>query len=381
MGGALKTGFVYGVLALWTLAVVLPLLWVGMNALRSSREFVENPFGVPWVFRTAEDGQRGLTRDALATAYEACGGPEPPVPCDLLRLLNERFETFDRDGDGVLTREEAGGISASNRAFQDDLDNLFLLHTGDGLRLQAWKGVQENFRKAWVDSGFNHYFINSVIVTLVSLIGILAFGSMAAYVLARFPFRGNYALFLFFISGLMIPAQLVLVPLFFQFTALSEWGSVFLRPFGFELQLHDSLFGLIVIYIALSLPFTILILTGFFKTLPGELREAAIIDGCGEYRVFWHVLLPLARPGLVTAAILNFLGLWNEYLFALVFISSEEKKTLPLGLANVSMQAQYKTDFGLMFAGLVIVIIPTLIVYLILQRHLTRGITVGALKG
>jgi ABC-type glycerol-3-phosphate transport system permease component len=204
---------------------------------------------------------------------------------------------------------------------------------------------------------------------------------MAAYVLARFNFRGNRILFLYFLSGLMIPAQLVLVPLFFQFSYMSEWGSWALAPLGLELKLHDSLSGLIIIYIALSLPFTILVLTGFFKSLPGELRESAIMDGCGEYRAFWHIMLPLARPGLVTAAIFNFIGLWNEYLFALVFVNSPEKKTLPLGLASVSMQAQYKTDFGLMFAGLVIVIVPTLLVYIVLQRQLTRGITLGALKG
>jgi ABC-type glycerol-3-phosphate transport system permease component len=147
------------------------------------------------------------------------------------------------------------------------------------------------------------------------------------------------------------------------------------------LRLHDSLTGLILIYIAVSLPFTILVLSGFFRSLPGALREAAILDGCGEYRVFWSVMLPLAKPGLVTAAIFNFLAIWNEYLFALVFISGEGKRTLPLGLASVSMQAQYKTDFGLMFAGLVIVLAPTLLVYLLLQRQLTRGVTVGALKG
>lgn len=241
--------------------------------------------------------------------------------------------------------------------------------------------VQTNYRKAWTDSHFGDFFLNSIIVTSLSLVGILAFGAMAAYALARFQFRGNRVLLLYFISGMMIPAQLVLVPLFFQFTYISEWGSALLEPFGYQLKLHDSHTGLILVYIALSLPFTILVLTGFFKSLPSTLREAGIIDGCGEYRVFWHIMLPLARPGLVTAAILNFLGIWNEYLFALVFLTTEEKKTLPLGLASVSIQAQYKTDYGLMFAGLVIVLIPTLAVYLVLQRQLTRGITVGALKG
>jgi ABC-type glycerol-3-phosphate transport system permease component len=244
-----------------------------------------------------------------------------------------------------------------------------------------WDSAKANFANAWVTSHFGTFFLNSVLVTAVSLVGILAVSSMAAYALARLPFRGNRVLFLYFISGMMIPAQLILLPLFFQFTRMSSGLSILTRPFGVEVQLHDSLSGLIGIYIAFSLPFTILLLTGFFKSLPGALREAGIIDGCSEFAVFRHIMLPLARPGLITAAIFNFLGLWNEYLFALVFVNSTENKTLPLGLASVSIQAQYKTDFGLLFAGLVIVIVPTLLVYIVLQRQLTSGITMGALKG
>jgi ABC-type glycerol-3-phosphate transport system permease component len=299
----------YAILGLWLVIVVMPLVWVFANSVRSSREFVENPFGIPWVVSGAPEG-------ALIA-----GDPTP------------------------------------------------------------WESMVSNYRTAWVESNFSRYFLNSIIVTGASLLGILAFGAMAAYVLARFTFRGSTLLYLFFISGMMIPAQLVLIPLFFQFTTLSEWGSAVLRPFGYELHLHDSLSGLIIIYIALSLPFTILVLTGFFRTLPGTLREAAIIDGCGEAGVFWHIMLPLARPGMVTAAIFNFIGLWNEYLFALVIVNSEAKRTLPLGLASISMQAQYKTDFGLLFAALVIVLVPTILVYMVLQRRLTSGITVGALKG
>lgn len=238
-----------------------------------------------------------------------------------------------------------------------------------------------NFRRAWVDSNFSRYFLNSVLVTAVSLVGILSVSAMAAYVIARFEFRGNRAVYLYFLAGLMFPAQLLLVPLFFEFGELSTALSGLLAPLGLEVNLHNSLSGLILIYIALSIPFTVLVLTGFFKSLPGAMRESAIIDGCNEYTAFWHVMLPLARPGLVSAAIFNFLGIWNEYIFALVFVNSPEKKTLPLGLASVSMQAQYKTDFGLMFAGLVIVVLPTLLVYMILQRQLTKGITLGALKG
>jgi ABC-type glycerol-3-phosphate transport system permease component len=307
MGAVLLKIGIYCLLILWLIAVVMPMVWVFTNSVRSSQEFIDNPFGPPWLIY---------------------GAPEP-----------------------------SGGMAT------------------------PWEQVKENYYKAWTKSQFNRFFVNSLIVTGVSLMGVLGVASMAAYVLARFRFRGNKALFLYFLSGMMIPAQLVLVPLFFQFSYMSDWGSVLTEPFGYSFKLHDSLTGLITIYIALSLPFTILVLTGFFKSLPGELREAGIMDGCGEYRVFWDVMLPLAKPGLVTAAIFNFLGLWNEYLFALVFISKEANKTLPLGLASVSIQAQYKTDFGLMFAGLVIVLVPTLLVYLLLQRQLTSGITVGALKG
>lgn len=308
MWARVRIGILYAVLTAWLLAVVLPLLWVFLNSVRSSAEIVRNPFGVPWLL---------------------AGSPytdDPTVP-------------------------------SPDEAFR------------------------RNFETAWVKSNFSSFFVNSVLVTTVSLTGILSCAAMAAYVLARVPFRGSRVVFLYFLSGMMVPAQLVLVPLFFQFTELSRAGSWLLAPLGRCVQLHDSLAGLIMIYIALSLPFTILVLTGFFKSLPSALREAGIMDGCGEYRVFWHVMLPLAKPGLVTAAIFNFLGLWNEYLFALVFVNSEGKKTLPLGLASVSIHAQYKTDFGLMFAGLVIVLVPTLVVYIFLQRQLTRGITVGALKG
>lgn len=276
-------------------------------------------------------------------------------------------------------------VRSSQEVFEDPFGLPWLLvgspHAGSPDVPAPWAAAHGNFVNAWVKSQFSDFFSNSVVVTSISLAGILALGAMAAYALARFPFRGSRAILVYFVSGMMIPAQLVLVPLFFQFTEMSRALSWLLRPLGFEVHLHDTLSGLILIYIALSLPFTVLVLTGFFKSLPGQLREAAIMDGCGEYRVFWHIMLPLARPGLVTAAIFNFLGLWNEYLFALVFVNANEKKTLPLGLASVSIQAQYKTDFGLMFAGLVIVMIPTLVVYALLQRQLTRGITVGALKG
>lgn len=245
-----------------------------------------------------------------------------------------------------------------------------------------------NYGRAWIQSHFSRYFLNSVKVVGISLALVLLLGSMAAYTLARFSFFGRGLIYSLFVSGLLVPMQLLLIPLFFQFSEMGDLLTRALAPparaLGLEeltVSFHDSHAGLILIYVAASLPFTVFVLTAFFRTLPGEMREAAQIDGAGEFRIFFTVMAPLARPGLVTAAIFNFLGLWNEYLFGLVFLNRDSLKTLPLGLASISMQAQYKSDFGMLFAGLVITMVPTLLVYLVLQERLTRGITVGALKG
>ncbi len=245
----------------------------------------------------------------------------------------------------------------------------------------------DNYTRAWVGSHFQGYFLNSIKVVGISLALIVGLGAMASYALARFTFFGRDLVYTLFLSGLIIPMQLILIPLFFQFSDMGEWLTrtfqPLARPFGYHLtvSLHDSHAGLILIYVAASLPFTVFVLTAFMRTLPEELREAALMDGAGEMRVFRSVMLPLAKPGLVTVAIFNFLGLWNEYLFALVFLNSDRLKTLPLGLQSVGMQAQYKTDYGLLFAALVIVMLPTLAVYILLQDRLTKGVTLGALKG
>ncbi|MES2462212.1 MAG: carbohydrate ABC transporter permease [Armatimonadota bacterium] len=245
-----------------------------------------------------------------------------------------------------------------------------------------------NYRKAWVESHFSLYFLNSIKVVGISLALILLLGSMAAYVIARFDFKGKSLAYTLFVSGLLIPMQLILIPLFFQYADMGEMMTRwFAPPFqtlgigNLTVSLHDSHAGLILIYVATSLPFTVFTLTAFFRTLPSEVREAAMLDGASEYRIFFQVMMPLGQAGLVTVAIFNFLGIWNEYLFGLVFLSSDNLKTLPLGLASISLQAQYKSDFGLMFAGLVIALLPTLLVYLLLQEKLTKGITAGAVKG
>lgn len=224
----------------------------------------------------------------------------------------------------------------------------------------------ENYVNAWIEASIGKYFINSLFVTATSVFFILLLSSMVAYVLTRFRFLGNSFVFYYFLGGLMIPTFLGIVPLFLLLK---------------DLRLLDNFIGLILVYIAYSLPFSIFILTPFFKSLPHELAEAAIIDGCSDFAVFWRIILPLAKPGLITVGIFNFLGIWNEYILALVIISSGELRTLPLGIANLYMVQHYQADWGTLFAGLTIVMVPTLIVYIIFSKKLTSGITLGALKG
>ncbi|MBC8041699.1 MAG: carbohydrate ABC transporter permease [Opitutaceae bacterium] len=226
-----------------------------------------------------------------------------------------------------------------------------------------------NYARAWNEAKFGDYFFNSVVVTLSSVTLIVLLGAMAAYALARFYHPLGKGVFWLFLAGLMIPVQLSIVPLFFELKALG---------------LLNSRLGLILVYTANGLPFAIFILAGFFKSLPRSLYEAAVVDGCSEASAFWKVMLPLARPGLVTVAIFQFIGVWKEYFFAFMFTSGDagaSVRTLPLGLANLSITSQYRSDYGMLFAGLVIVTIPILIVFIALQKQLVKGVTAGALKG
>lgn len=227
----------------------------------------------------------------------------------------------------------------------------------------------DNYARAWRQARFGEYFLNSVFVTTVSVTLIVLLGAMAAYALTRFRHPASKATFWLFLAGLMIPAQLAVVPLFFE-----------LRAAG----LLNSRTGLILVYTANGLPFAIFILSGFFRSLPRSLYEAAIIDGCSEFSAFWRVMLPLARPGLVTVAIFQFIGVWKEYFFAFMLVGGDVDggaRTLPLGLANLSITAQFRTDYGMLFAGLMLVTIPILVTYTLLQRHIIKGVAAGALKG
>jgi ABC-type glycerol-3-phosphate transport system permease component len=227
----------------------------------------------------------------------------------------------------------------------------------------------QNYANAWTKGSFDRYFFNSILITTTTVLATTFLAAMAAYALSRFIFPGAKAMYFYFLAGLMIPLQLAIVPLFFELRSM---------------DLLDNRFGLFLVYLAFGVPFSIFVLTGFFRSLPASLHESALLDGAGEFGAFWHVMLPLARPGLVTVGIFLFLGNWNEFFVAFVTLSgkdSEAIRTLPLGLANVTIVSQYRSDWGLAFAGLVLMMLPVLIAYIFLQKQLTKGITAGAVKG
>jgi N-acetylglucosamine transport system permease protein len=224
----------------------------------------------------------------------------------------------------------------------------------------------QNYVRAWQEAGIARYFMNSLIVTLATLAILLPVGAMAAYIFARYPFRGANWLFGAFLGGMMFPLFLTIVPLFLLLA---------------RLELLDTLHGLTLVYVAYSLPFTVFVLTGFFQTLPQEMLEAAWIDGCGHARAFWKVMLPLAKPGIIVVGVFNAIGLWNEYPLALVIMTSDERRTLPLGIANLLMVEQYQSDWGALFAGLVIVMLPVLLVYWLFRDRIHETMLAGALKG
>jgi ABC-type glycerol-3-phosphate transport system permease component len=236
--------------------------------------------------------------------------------------------------------------------------------------LPAARALQtSNYGRAWREAHFGAYFMNSAAVTTASVTLIVALGSMAAYALARFTHPLGRLVFALVLAGLTLPAQLAIVPLFFE-----------LRSAG----LLNSRAGLVLVYTANGLPFAIFVLAGFFRSLPRSLYEAAVVDGCGEFSAFWRVLLPLARPGLVTVAIFQFIGVWKEYFYAFMLVNGDPAgtaRTLPLGLANLSIAAEYRSEYGMLFAGIVLVTLPILLVYATLQRQIVRGIGAGALKG
>jgi N-acetylglucosamine transport system permease protein len=223
----------------------------------------------------------------------------------------------------------------------------------------------DNYANAWTTAGIGNFFVNSVIVVFGALIITMLFGSMSAYVLARFSFPGNRFIYYLMLAGLTFPIFLAIVPLFFV-----------LRGVG----LLNTLPGLILTYAAFAFPFTVFFLYSFFRSLSSSIAEAAALDGAGEWRTFFSVMLPMARPGLATVAILNFVGLWNQFLLPVALNTNTDNYVLTQGMASFASQAGYSVDFGALFAAVVITVVPVLVVYLIFQRQLQGSVSQGTNK-
>ncbi|GAA3035809.1 carbohydrate ABC transporter permease [Streptosporangium longisporum] len=245
---------------------------------------------------------------------------------------------------------------------------------GDAWSLPATLRL-DNWARAWEQAHIGQYMINSVVVVAFGTLGTMLLGSMAAYVLARYRFRGNRAVYLLFVSGLAFPVYLALTPLFF---VVQNMGAVPVIGPYIGLNTHG---GLVLVYIAYSLPFTVFFLAAFFRTLPGAVAEAAFVDGASHARVFFQVMLPMAKPGIVSVTIFNVLGQWNQYQLPLVLLTSDrEKWVLTQGIADISTAAGYDADWAALFAALSMAILPMLIVYTLFQSQIQKGLTAGALK-
>lgn len=222
----------------------------------------------------------------------------------------------------------------------------------------------DNFKKAWTALNFSVVYINSIIITVTSVVLRIILASMASFVLAKKASKFNRFLYLFFIAGLMIPIYTVLVPL----VRLIK-----------DLGLMNSRSGLIVFYIASGMPFAIFLLTGFIKRLPNALIEAAIIDGASVHRVMWQIVFPLLKPVVSTLFILDFLAIWNDFLFPMLTLSDSTKKTVTVAMYN--FYGEFGTRWEMTFAGYTLAVIPLVIIYLLLQKNIVNGILVGAVKG
>ncbi len=219
------------------------------------------------------------------------------------------------------------------------------------------------YKIAWVDSSFDKYFWNSTIIVVTAVVLVTLLGAAAANCLARYQFRGNRLIYFVLFSSIIFPPQITLIALF---QVLVEY------------QLYNTRLGLILVYIGLQLPLTVYILEGFFARIPQDLFDAAKMDGYSDMEIFARLVLPVGMPAVATALILNFIMLWNEYLFAVVLISDEDLRTLPVGIQR--FMGDYFQDIGMIATGMMIAVIPVIIVYAFFSEMLIRGMTAGAGK-
>ena len=219
----------------------------------------------------------------------------------------------------------------------------------------------QNFVEAWNTAQMGEYMLNSALVTAMALALLLIVALPAAYCLSRFKFFGSKFLNVAFMAGLFINVNYIVVPIFLML---------------------NNICVLAIVYAATALPFTIYLLTGYFATLPHDFEEAAYIDGAGYGTTMIKIIFPMAQPSIVTIILFNFLSFWNEYIISMTLMSSAKgSKTLPVGLLNLMQAQQSKAEYGILYAGLVLVMLPTLILYICVQKKMSQGMTVGGLKG
>jgi len=239
--------------------------------------------------------------------------------------------------------------------------NFDLLSNPWGLPI---KPAFQNYTRAWEVAKIRIYFFNSIYLTLVPMIIGLFLSLLAVYPISRLNTKISFGLYLLFVFGIIIPVNSLLVPLFVMFS---------------RLKLTDSQLGLLLFYTARNIPFNIFIIYGFLKTVPLELDESAIIDGASVSQIIIKIMVPVIKPAIATTSILNFLTKWNEFLFALTFLSSQEKRTLPCGLTYFF--DMFSIDYAPMLAGIVMSIAPIVIFYILMEKNVVAGLTAGAIKG
>ena len=222
----------------------------------------------------------------------------------------------------------------------------------------------ENYAMAWKAGRLGIAMMNSLFVCVITLILTMVIGSMAAFAIARMRWKLAGAAMVYILIGMMIPVHCVLIPLFVRFA---------------KIGLSNNLWGLILPYLTFSLPTCVFIMAGFFRGIPNELLESACMDGCSIFQMFFKICFPLARTGLFVTGLMTFIGNWNELLLALVFVSDDTKKTLPVALTK--FVTPYQTNYDKMFPAIMIAIIPTIVVYCMFSNQIVDGLTTGAVKG
>ena len=235
----------------------------------------------------------------------------------------------------------------------------------------------QNFADAWTKANMGGYMLHSVIITAMALAILLVVALPASYCLARFKFVGNKLLNSCFMAGLFINVNYIVVPIYLMLSDADKWCKTTLG----QAMLLNNHFVVAVVYAAPALPFPIYLLSSYFATLPHDFEEAAYIDGAGYWRTMLEIIFPMAKPSIITVILFNFLSFWNEYIIIKTLVTDRDQWTLPAGLLNLMQAQQSAAEYGPMYAGLVLVMLPVLILYICVQKNLTKGMTVGGLKG